>query len=458
MSDAKKPLGLVMPAPAAKPGAGAKQPGWAAQVPTGTRLLSVTGLVLGVAFLGSFGAWGALAPISGAAVAPGVVAAAGQNLSIQHLEGGIVRKIDVLEGAHVKAGQPLIDLDPTVASAQRDRLNNQIIGLEARAARLSSERDGNGTIAFEPELVEKARAADVTNLLEEQGREFTARLGRHRQEQAIMAARIQALQEQAEGMDAQKQALERQIQVVREEQARKSDLLGKGLTNRSEYTALVRAEADLVGQLGQVVSSLLASKTQIVQTRQEAARLESQRVETAASELNDVRSSLSGATEQLRAAENVLSRSVIRAPADGIIVAKMINTVGSVVRPGETLMQILPTAADLIVEVRIPPQTITSVKNGQEARLRFTSLNARTTPTADATVSYVSADRLTDPQTREPYYTARLKLKEPLPAELSVEEITPGMPVEAYIKTGDRSFFDYLSQPITDSFSRAFRE
>ena len=160
MSDAKKPLGLVMPAAAAKAGAGAKQPGWAAQVPTGTKLLSVTGLVLGVAFLGSFGAWGALAPISGAAVAPGVVAAAGQNLSIQHLEGGIVRKIDVLEGAHVKAGQPLIDLDPTVASAQRDRLNNQIIGLEARAARLSSERDGNGTIAFEPELVEKARAAE----------------------------------------------------------------------------------------------------------------------------------------------------------------------------------------------------------------------------------------------------------------------------------------------------------
>ena len=431
---------------------------WTANVPTGTKLLSITGFVFGIAFLGSFGAWGAFAPIAGAAVAPGVVAAAGQNLSIQHLEGGIVKAIDVVEGQRVKAGQPLIVLDPTVASSQRDRLNNQIIALEARASRLSAERDGAGAIGFEADLAAKAKTAGVANLLEEQAREFSARLARHHQEQAIMVARARALKEQAEGMSAQETAIQTQIDVVRDERSRKGELLGKGLTNRSEYTALVRAEADLVGQLGQIVSSLLASNTQVTQAQQEAARLESQRVETAVSELNDVRSSLSGATEQLRAAEDVLSRSVIRAPADGIIVAKMINTIGSVVRPGETLMQILPTGAELLIEVRISPQTISSVQAGQEARLRFSSLNARTTPTADATVAYVSADRLTDPQTREPYYTARLRLQEPLPVALPIEQITPGMPVEAYIETGERSFFDYLSQPITDSFARAFRE
>lgn len=435
-----------------------KKANWTADVPTGTRLYTVSGLVLGVLFLGSFGAWASLAPIAGAAVAPGVVAAAGQNLSIQHLEGGIVMAIAVAEGERVTAGQPLIELDPTLATAQRDRLKNQLIGLEARAARLSAERDGADELIFDAALVQKARTSAVTDLLDEQHREFSARLSRHRQEQEIMVQRVKALREQAEGMTAQKIALEKQIAVVREEESRKGELLGKGLTNRSEYTALVRAGADLVGQLGQVVSSILASNTQIAQAEQEAARLETQRVETAVTQLNDVRASISDMTEQLRASESVLSRAVIRSPADGVIVAKSINTIGSVVKPGETLIEILPSAAALIVEVRLSPNNIDSIRPGLGARLRFSSLNARTTPTADATVSYVSADRLIDEQNRESYYTARLKLDEPLPPGLSAESITPGMPVEAYINTGERSFFDYLTQPITDSFARAFRE
>ncbi len=439
-------------------GGKAPRANWTAEVPTGTRLYTVSGLVLGVVFLGSFGAWASLAPIAGAAVAPGVVAAAGQNLSIQHLEGGIIKAIEVAEGERVTEGQPLIELDPTVATAQRDRLQTQLIALEARAARLSAERDGSDELVFDPALVQKARTSAVTDLLDEQYREFAARLARHRQEQEIMVQRIKALKEQAEGLNAQKIALEKQIAVVREEESRKGELLGKGLTNRSEYTALVRAGADLVGQLGQIVSSILASNTQIAQAEQEAARLESQRIETAVTQLNDVRTSLADATEQLRAAESVLARSVIRSPADGVIVAKTVNTIGSVVRPGETLIEILPSAADLIVEVKLSPTSIDSIRPGLGARLRFSSLNARTTPTADATVSYVSADRLVDPQNRESFYTARLKLDEPLPQGLTAEMITPGMPVEAYINTGERSFFDYLTQPITDSFARAFRE
>ncbi|MBP0617697.1 HlyD family type I secretion periplasmic adaptor subunit [Jiella mangrovi] len=444
--------------PAAKPGADGRKPSWTKGVPTGTRLMSVAGIVVGLTFIGGFGAWAGLAPIAGAVVAPGVVAAAGQNLSIQHFEGGIVRQIDVTEGQRVTAGEPLIELDRTAALSQRDRLNHQIIGLRARAARLAAERDGDETLIFPADLVSMARTANVSDLLDEQGREFSARLARHHQERSIMVQRVKALKEQAEGMSAQRSAIERQIAVVREETTRKGRLLDKGLTNRSEYTQLVRAEADLVGQLGQVVSSLLASKTNISQADQEAARLESQRVETAVTQLNDVRSKLSDMSEQLRTAEDVLSRSTIRAPADGIIVAKSVNTVGSVVRPGETLMQILPTGADLVVEVRLNPQHIAQIRPGQVARLRFTSLNARTTPTADGTVSYVSADRLVDQQTQEGYYRARLRLNDPLPAGISADEITPGMPVEAYVETGDRSFIDYLTQPVTDSFSRAFRE
>ncbi|MCT7378478.1 HlyD family type I secretion periplasmic adaptor subunit [Chelativorans salis] len=431
---------------------------WARSVKTSTRLVSAVGLAATLFYVFGFGAWASLAPLAGAAVAPGVVAAGGQNQRVQHLEGGIVDKILVEEGDHVKAGQPLFELDGTNVRTQYNRLRKHLIALSARAARLAAERDGADKLLFPEDLEKTAKSEGEHSVLTEQATEFNTRLARHRQDLAIMRQRINALNEQIEGMAAQQAAVERQLEVVQDEAERKRRLLDQGLTDRSEYTALLRSEADLLGQLGQTRASILTSRTQIAEAKEQIARLKTQRIETAVSELNDVRAEVADAEEQRSAAKAVLDRIVIRSPSDGVIVKMAYNSRGSVVRPGDTLLELLPTATNLVIEARVLPQDVDIVKVGQEARLRFNALNARTTPTVDATVIYLSADRLVDRSNEQAYYTARLRLTDALPPEITAEQIYPGMPVETYIKVSERTFFEYLAKPVVDSFSRAFRE
>lgn len=431
---------------------------WARDVKTGTRILTLVGLMATALFLFGFGAWAAYAPLAGAAVAPGFVAAAGQNQRIQHLEGGIIDKILVREGDTVAAGQILFELDPTAAEAQRNRLEEQVVALSARAARLVAERDGFSALEFPPDLEREAKAGNREELLVEQDKEFIARLERHRQEGVILRQRVNALNEQIEGLASQQTAVERQLAVVEEETKRKKLLLDKGLTDRSEYTALLRSEAELVGQLGQAKSSILGARTQIVEAEEQSSRLTTQRVETAASQLNDVRTQISSAQEELRAARAVLNRIQVRAPSDGIVVSMMYNSRGSVVKPGEPILELLPTAEDLVIEARISPKDIDVVSVGQAATLHFVALNTRTTPVVPATVAYISADRLIDRSDQQPYYLARLRITDELPPEIETSQIYPGMPVETFIKTGDRTFLEYLGKPIADSFNRAFRE
>ncbi|SJZ85192.1 HlyD family type I secretion periplasmic adaptor subunit [Consotaella salsifontis] len=432
--------------------------GWATKVRTGIGPFAAVGFVATGVFVGSFGVWAALAPLAGAAVAPGVVAAAGRNQQVQHLEGGIVRQILVREGERIKANEPLFVLDATSAQASRNRLQKHQIGLAGKILRLIAERDGLRQLAFPPTLIQKARKEGVEDLLTEQEREFVARLSRHQQEQTIMQQRINSLHDQIDGMSAQDVAIEQQLKLVRDEAARKESLLAKGLTNRSEYTALLRSEADLVGQSGQTISSILSAKAQLTEAEEQLTRLGTQRVETALTQLNEAREQAADVDEQLRAAEDILERLVVRAPSDGIVISMKVNTEGSVVSPGQGLLELLPTNDDLLVEAHVPPKDIDLVSVGQPARLRFSALNTRTTPTAQAVVTYVSADRLVDEKSGQPFYTARLKIADALPAGLDADRIYPGMPVEAYIATGERTFLEYLVKPIADSFSRAFRE
>lgn len=431
---------------------------WAAGVSVGTHRLTLAGLASVGAFGLVFGSWAVSAPLEGAAVASGFVAAAGQNQRIQHLEGGIVEKIHVQEGQAVKAGDILFELDPTAAEAQRNQLEQLGVSLAARAIRLVAERDGGERLVFPDDLKASARAQGVYGILDEQQKEFAVRRDRHRQEGVILRQRVNALNEQISGLLSQQGAVEQQLAVVAEETARKRALLDKGLTDRSEYTSLLRSEAELVGQLGHVKSSVLAAKIEIVEAEEQFQRLTTQRVETAATQLNDVRTQISSAREQLRAASAVLARLHIRSPSNGIVVSTPFNTPGSVVRAGDTMLELLPTNDDLVIEARLSPTDIDAISIGQEASLRFSALNARTTPTVPATVTYISADRLIDEASRQPYYIARLKIFGDLPAEIRKAQIYPGMPVEAFIKTGERTFLQYLGKPILDSFNRAFRE
>ncbi|MFZ1773272.1 MAG: HlyD family type I secretion periplasmic adaptor subunit [Rhizobiaceae bacterium] len=427
---------------------------WKTGIPVRTRPIALAGYGAIAAFLGIFGYWSATAPLAGAAVAEGVIAAAGRNIGVQHLEGGLVKAVNVREGDRVAASQILIELDRTSAESQLNRLLKQRTALVTKAARLEAERDG---MAAMPPLP-ASNVDDGRKIEDEQRKEFAARLARFESEREILNQRVNALAESVEGLAAQVKATDDQLELVRGEIGRKKELLEKGLTNRSEYTILLRTEADLIGQSGTLQSQIASSKSQALEARQQIERIITARVEEAVGELNNVRVGIADLDEQVAAASAILERSAIRAPTDGIVVSLRYGSAGSVVAPGEQVAELLPTTSELIVEARLRPQDIDVVRIGQAANMRFSALNSRVTPEVPGEVTYISADRFVDKVTQQPYYTARLRISDKLPPEIRLDQIYPGMPVETFISTGDRTFLDYLTRPIRDSFSRAFRE
>lgn len=435
-----------------------KRTRWQDSVNTRTGRIVLFGYLTVMVFMGGFGAWAATAPLAGATIAPGVVAAAGQNIMIQHLEGGIIQQIDFKEGDRVRKGQALIVLDSTAVKSQLNRFLKQWVSQKAEIARLEAERDGVKQIVFPADLKEYGDLPEYRDIFSEQIKEFQARLARYAAEAEILNQRVAALQEAVTGLRAQKKAGEDQLAIVNDETARKKALLEKGLTNRSEYTDLLRSVAQLVGQNGSLEAQIASSATQIVEARQQIERMTTSRVEDAVTEMNKSRAAVADLEEQINAARSVLDRTVIRAPTDAIIVRSVYNVAGSVVRPGEMVMELLPTTSELIVEAKVRPEDIDAIRLDQDAIMSFSALNARTTPKISGKTFYISADRLLTPNTGQPYYIVRIRMTDKLPPEIKPEQIYPGMPVQAFISTGERTFVSYLTKPLLESFDRAFKE
>lgn len=431
---------------------------WDSQLRTDIRRVALTGYAAIALLAGGFGYWAASAPLSGAVITQGTISATGGNILIQQPEGGIIQQLLVHEGDRVQQGQDLVILDKTAAQAELNRLTRQSIALKANMARLEAERDGLDRLAPITDPAPAPFQQDFQNLIHEQQKEFDARLARFRSEQSILTQRVAMHRQSVVGLNAQKLAIEQQSDVVKNELGIKTGLLDKGLTNRTEYSQLLRSEADLVGQAGAMEANLAAANTQIVEAQVQIERLTTQRVEEAQTKLDEVRTNLADIEEQMRAAEAVLGRTTIKAPAAGIVVSSTYNAKGSVIAPGEKIMEILPTASGLNVDARLRPKDIDQVRVGQPAKLRLSALNTRLTPEVSATVTQISADRLVDQVTHEPYFRAKLKIADALPPGVKAEQLYPGTPVEAFINTGDRTFFQYLARPMMDSFARAFAE
>jgi HlyD family type I secretion membrane fusion protein len=431
---------------------------WQTRLNTQVSPVAMAGhLVIGV-LLGGFALWAFTAPLDAAVITPGVVVAAGQNVTIQHLEGGIIASVDVVEGQTVRAGDILMTLDKTGAETQLNRLLRQALALDAKLARLAAERDGLDAIPRPNWAIEAASITDPTLIFEEQSKEFAARRSRHVAEMDILDQQLAALAEAASGLRFRENAVDQELTLVQEEASIKQTLLDQGLTNRTEYTSLLRVQAELIGQLGEIRSQVAANGIQVIEARREIERAASTRVETAVSELNAVNAQLADIDEQVIQARAVLERTIIRAPSDGIVLRIHHNTPGSVIRASEPVVELLPTTQALIVEARVQPQDIDVIRAGQGAMLRFNALNVRKTPEVAAIVFYVSADRFVDQSSQQPYYVARLEIEGELPPELSRSQIYPGMPVTAFFSVGERTFADYLAKPIIDSMSQSFRE
>ncbi len=431
---------------------------WRSRVPTSIVKPIIFGLLIVGFFFAGFGIWAFRAPLAGAAIAPGVVVASGANQQIGHLEGGIIREIPVSKGDTVKRDQPLVFLDETQAQSNRNRVDQSIISLSATLARATAELAGDDDVQFPEDLVNRAKITGKQDVLDLQRAEFRSRLQQHNAEVSVLGEQILAIEEEIGGLNRQIEAETRKLQVIVDELKAKKSLLDRGLTPRNQYNALLRSEADSQGAIGGLTATIGQRRKSISEVRERQEALRAARRAQASTQINETRQQINDLQEQLTSRADILERMIIRAPVDGVIVNISKNTIGSVVAPGETVLEILPTSNDLVISARVAPQDVDVVQVGQDASVRFVALNTRTTPEVSAVIEYVSADRLIDPATQEPYFDARLKLADDLPPSFNVDQIYPGMPVDAFIKTGDRTFVEYLVKPVTDSFSKAFRE
>lgn len=431
---------------------------WHQAVPKGILRPALIGLALLFAAFAGFGVWAGTAPISGAVVASGSFIATGQNKIVQHLEGGIVREILVKEGDAVAPGDVLVRLDDTAALAQLRRLVLKRTRLLAMHARLDAERRSLAEIAFPETLEREAGDPEVRAIIDGQRIAFAARRDELASETAVLKQRIAAVREEIGGLEAQRTASVAQLDLINREIVGQERLYGKGLAKLTALLALKRAKAKLEGARGEFSARIGRAKERITETRSQIIHLRSKRIETAVEELRQVEAERDDVEERLKAARDVLTRIEIRAPVKGIVVKLLHHTPGGVVSAGQEILELLPVEDELLVEALVRPMDIDLVQAGSTAQLRLTALNQRITPMVPGRVSYVSADTIEGKQQGETFYVSRIRIDEAEARKVEGFKAAPGMPVEVYIETGARTFLQYLMQPISDSFSRAFRE
>jgi epimerase transport system membrane fusion protein len=430
----------------------------ATPLPTSDRPERIAGILLLLVAFGGFGLWAALAPIDGAAVASGVVAVESARKTIQHLDGGTVSEILVREGDRVAAGDIIIRLDDTQASAQLEIARGQYLSLRAQESRLVAERDDLPKIQFPDDLLSMKEDARIREAITGEERVFDARRKALNGERQVLQQRRDQLEQQILGLTALATSKEKRINLYQEEIDGLNKLFAKGLGDKSRLLEWERLSAELEGERGQHQSDIASAKVQIGETEIQAAQLKRKFTSEVVTELRDIETKLADLRERMRALQQTLERTIIKAPVAGAVMGTSIHTIGGVIRPGERLLDIIPENESFIVEAQVQPMDVDRISPGLEADLHMSAFNSRTTPVISGKVLTVSADRLIDQATNRPYYLARIQVTPEGMDKLEGRPLQAGMPVEAMIKTGERTFFDYLIRPFTDRLARAFRE
>ena len=404
------------------------------------------------------GGWAATAQLSGAVIAAGTLVVDTNVKKVQHPTGGVVGEVRVRDGQKVELGEVLVRLDETHTRANLTIIVNSLDELAARQARLEAERDGLQSIAFPPDLMGRRDHSDVAALLNGEVQLFRLRGELRAGQRAQLKERIAQLAEQLQGMAGQSRAKQREIELIGRELDGVRELWRKNLIPINRVTALERDSARLEGERGSLDASIAQTKVKITETELQVLQIDQDLRSEVGKEIAEIRAKTAELREKRISAEDQLKRVDLRAPQTGIVHQLALHTVGGVVSPGEPLMLIVPEGDALTVEARILPQDIDQVNIGNTAVLRFTAFNQRTTPEIRGEVSRLSADLTTDQKTGATFYTVRIT---PSPSELgrlNGLRLVPGMPVESFIQTGERTALSYLTKPLADQVARAWRE
>jgi HlyD family secretion protein len=407
---------------------------------------------------GGMGGWAATTELSGAVVAPGSVVVDSHVKKVQHPTGGVVGEIRVRDGDRVNAGDLVVRLDETITRANLAVITKGLDELSARQGRLEAERDGLSMIKVHPKLQARSSDTEIAGLI--MGEQSLFRLRREARDglRAQLKQQIGQLCEQIVGLEEQAGAKADEIKLIQNELEGVRELWRKNLVPITRVTQLEREATRLRGERGQLIASVAQAKGRISETDLQIIQIDQELRSEVAKELREIQAKSAELVEKRVAAEDQLKRIDIRAPQAGVVHQLAVHTVGGVIAAGDPLMLIVPEADDLSIEVKIQPQDIDQMKIGQEAVLRLSAFNQRTTPEIQGTISRIAADLTQDQKTGVAFYTARIATSESELRRLKDLKLVPGMPVEAFVQTGERTALSYLAKPLSDQLSRAWRE
>jgi len=420
---------------------------------------ALVGFAALVVLVGGLGFWSATTHIAGAIVSSGIIEVQTNRQVVQHPEGGVVGEIFVRDGDVVEAGDRLLRFDDTFIASELAIVEGQLFELLARKSRLEAERDGAAVVELPETYAELAsEAPDIQSLLDGQRRLFTARLESLARETEQLREQLSQINSEIAGTEAQLVSQSRQLELIGEELEDQLNLLEKGLTQSSRVTALQREEAELNGNIGRLEADIARLRGQIASTEIEIFRLSTTRREEAITTLRDLQFREIELAERRITLRERMSRLDIRAPVAGVVYGSQIYALQSVVEPAQPMMFVVPQNTPLLVAARVAAIHVDQLYVGQPASLRFPTFNQRQTPELEGHVVNISADVFTDQNTGFSYYRAELLPNEDQFERLEGQILLPGMPVEALIKTDERTPLSYLTKPLTDYFVKAFRE
>ena len=420
---------------------------------------AIRGMILLVLLFGGFGSWAAIAPLDSGLVAPGVLIVDGRRRLVQHQEGGVIEKLMVSEGDHVALGQELLFLDQTRSKAIHDIVQGSYYAALAEEARLIAERDSLPTVAFPAALLNNADNQEIRTILDGQIKLFLTRRTSLTGQTGILLEQIEQSKKEIDSLSAERASKSKQQSLLDGELEGLRGLLAEGLTQKTRVLALERQREELVGEVNSLEAEIAKIENSINEKDLGIVQLEKGFQEQIAGELRDIQAQIRDSSERLADAQQVLDRVAIRAPIAGIVVNLRANTDGGVIGPGQVIMELVPTDEELVVDVRLSPSDIDLVRLGQSANVLFTAFDLASTPTLAGELTHISADRLVDDVTGQPFYQATIAISDSEISRLGENQrLHAGMPADVIIVAGERTMLEYLLRPIKLSFQRGWKE
>jgi HlyD family type I secretion membrane fusion protein len=418
--------------------------------------VALVGWLIIAVFFGGIGAWAATAPLNGAVIGNAVVKVDGNRKSVQHLDGGIVKELRVREGDKVNAGDVLIVLDETQAQAEYDVLSQQHMVLRATEARLLAELDRRSELVMPEDL--KTQDSYFKSVWNGQVSQFDSRRAAIEGQRSVLREKINQLESQIVGAEAQGKAFTDQISSVRAEAKDIAPLVERGLIARPRILQLERSAFGLEGQIADANANIAKARQAIAEQQQQIAQLDNDRMAEVTKELRDTQAKMLEVIPKAMNAKAVLGRMEIRSPYAGRVVALTVFSVGGVIQRGEKILDVVPDQDSLTIEAQIAVEDISDIRPNMRADVHLTAYKQRIVPIIKGDIIHVSADRLTDPKTNNPYYVAFVRVDEAELAALPNVKLYPGMPATVMIPTVQRTALDYIVGPLVMSFNHSFRQ